>query len=68
MLRFFEAWRKFGERVTRALVYACGAIGISVGLQATSYGAPLWVAWTFGLFGLGLIAMNVFARPKPPRS
>lgn len=68
VVRFFELWRKYSDRIARALVYACGAIGLSVAWQAPSYGAPLWVAWTFGLFSVGIIVMNVFARPKPPRS
>ncbi|MBX7135984.1 MAG: hypothetical protein K1X67_25220 [Fimbriimonadaceae bacterium] len=68
MLRFFELWRKYSDRIARALVYACGAIGLSIAFQATSYGSPVWVAWTFGIFSVGLIVMNFFARPKPPRS
>lgn len=60
MNRFLEVWREFGDRVLRLLVGAFAILAILTGLDLPSVGGPRWLSIAFVVFGIALLAYNVF--------
>ncbi len=62
IVRFFEVWGEFVDRLLRLLVTFLALLCIVGGLQFPAYGGPAWLGYSVVGFGVLLLAVNYLKR------
>lgn len=62
VVRFFEVWGEFVDRLLRLLVTFLALLCIVGGLQFPAYGGPPWLGISVAGFGVLLLAVNYLKR------